>query len=1220
MRLLSLSCIGITAISCWAQSFNISTIAGNGGSGFAGDGGMATNAHITSPAGLTVDSSGNLYIADAVNQRIRKISSNGIITTVAGNGTAAYSGDGGPATSAAIQITSLGQAASAVVVDNAGNLYVADSWNNRVRKVSVTGIITTVAGTGGGGYTGDGGPATSAQIGNPAGLAIDSAGNLYIAHYTAFDCVVRKVSVNNIITTVAGTSNCGYSGDGGPATSALLNRPEGLAIDIAGNLYIADTDNQRIRRVAQNGIITTVAGTGDYRYDGDGGPATSFALNYPYGVAVDAAGDLYIADANNYRIRRVSSTGTITTVAGNGNYGFGGDGGPATSAELTQPDAIAIDFAGNLYISDLDNERVRRLSLGMVSSPQSGPPILFVHGFCSTADDWNTLEEQVIGYMSVTSSQDAPLYTDKTPYTLYYDGSAVRQYPGGADLTSKPIPATARFFAIDFYAPGAFGSGADGPIDTSAVAQVPIVNKADELAHVIQAITVQSGTPAVIVVAHSMGGLVARAYMQGLAATAYAQDVTKLITLDTPHSGASLASSQFWAEVVNHYYPNCQLASSVNQAELAPNSSLMGLLHNTASALPASATLTAIESYTTPGLIPLDSGPDDGVVMQSEQSFVNSIAGAAPPSSTYYDLSNPFQSFPSNCSVSLPWPMLHVLSCLGAQEQTWVLVESEIQKALTGGAGANGPVITGVVNAFAAGTTIAPNTWVTITGTKLSPDQRTWQASDFLDQRMPTSLDGVNVTLNGENAYLYYISASQLNILTPPDLESGDVQVQVSNNGSVSTPFTVHVQQYSPSFFTFDGVHVTATHADGSLIGPTTLYPGLSTPAKPNETIVLYANGFGPTTTPVNNSAETQSGNLPSLPTVTIAGIAASVQFAGLVSPGTYQFNVVVPASAPTGSDVLLGRYAGLTTQASVELAVNSPSASPKITEYDVSAVSFSPTGITAGPDGALWFTETGGPGRIGRLATDGTAAGYSVPTSPSYPAIIAGPDEALWFTEFFGNKIARVTTAGSVTEYPVPTPSAGPNGIALGSDGAVWFTEVFSGNQIGRINTTGAVKEYLIPTSGSKPYSICSGPDGALWFTESGTGQIGRITTSGSITEFPIPTPNSFPGGIVAGPDGALWFTEANKIGRITTAGAITEYAIPTANSGPTGIAIGPDSALWFTENTANNIGRITTGGVITEYHVPTESSGPWGIVAGPDGAIWFTESDVGKIGRVAL
>lgn len=909
----------ISPIFSWAQGYSVSTIAGNGQSGYGGDGGPAVNAHISSPAGLAVDSSGNLYIADATNQRIRKVTASGIITTVAGNGIAGFSGDGGPATSAALQITSFGQAASGALVDTAGNLFVADSWNNRIRKVSSSGTITTIAGTGGGGYAGDGGPATSAQIGNPAGLALDSAGNLYISHYTAFDCVVRKVAASGIITTVAGTSNCGYSGDGGPATSALLYRPEGLAVDLAGNLYIADTGNQRIRKVAPNGVITTVAGTGDYRYDGDGGPATSFSLNYPYGIAVDGAGNLYIADANNYRIREVSFSGTITTVAGSGNYGFAGDGGPAISAELSQPDAIGIDSSGNLYFSDLGSSRVRRLTSVVAPSPGKSTPILFVHGFCGTADDWSTVEQQLIGYLSL---QDTALYADETPHTLFYDGSTVRQYPGGADLASKPISATARFFAIDFYASGAFGDEHSGPIDTSAVAQVPIVDKADELAHVINSINMTANTPELIIIAHSMGGLAARAYMQGLAATPYGQNVSKLITLDTPHSGASLVSDPVLLERANQAFPNCQLASSTNQAELAPTSAFLDLLYHTAWALPSNAVVAAIESYTNPGLIPLGTGPDDGVVRQAGQSFVNSIAGTTPPSSVFYDLINPFQSFPSSCSVSLPWPMLHLLSCVGAQTQTLGLLDAEVQKALTGASTARAPVITTVANAFGGGLSIAPNTWVTITGTNLSPNKRIWQDFDILNQRMPTSLDGVSVTMNGKNAYVYYISSNQLNVLTPPDLAAGPVQVQAFNNGSQSALFVVPAQQYSLSFFTFDGIHVSATHNDGTLLGPTGLYPGQSTPAKPNETIILYANGFGPTSTPATSGAVTQSGSLPVLPVVKIAGIASSVQFAGLVSPGTFQFNVTVPASAPAGDDTLTASYSGLPTQANVKLAV----------------------------------------------------------------------------------------------------------------------------------------------------------------------------------------------------------------------------------------------------------------------------------------------------------
>ncbi len=236
--------------------------------------------------------------------------------------------------------------------------------------------------------------------------------------------------------------------------------------------------------------------------------------------------------------------------------------------------------------------------------------------------------------------------------------------------------------------------------------------------------------------------------------------------------------------------------------------------------------------------------------------------------------------------------------------------------------GAAAPIITKVVNAFGDNPTISPNTWVVIKGMNLAPKERVWLDSDFVNNRMPVALDGVAVTMNGKNAYLYYISANQLNVLTPPDLTLGTVQVQVTNNGAVSGTFTVQVQQYSPSFFVFDGTHVTGTHVDGSLLGPTSLYPGFSTPAKPNETLILYANGFGPTSSPVVSGSLVQSGDLPVLPVIRIGGIAASVQFAGLVSPGLYQFNVVVPPSVPNGDNVLTATHNGLTTQAAVFISV----------------------------------------------------------------------------------------------------------------------------------------------------------------------------------------------------------------------------------------------------------------------------------------------------------
>jgi uncharacterized protein (TIGR03437 family) len=331
-----------------------------GGGSVVDDNGPATSAQLRSPSGVAADSAGNLYIADQGN-RIRKVS-NGVITTVAGNGTPGYSGDNGPAASA--QLTSPYGAA----VDSAGNLYIADDGNHLVRKVS-NGVVTTVAG--GGASLGDNGPATSARLTWPCGVAVDSAGNLYIADQG--DNRIRRVS-NGVITTVAGDGTWGYSGDNGPATSAQLSGPWGVAVDAAGNLYIADTRNNRIRKVS-NGVIATVAGNGTPGFSGDNGPASNAQLNGPWGVAVDAAGNLYIADSSNYRIRMVSN-GVIATVAGSGltapsgGGGFSGDYGPATSAQLNSPSGVALDSAGNLYIADTGNDRIRVLiPSGQASSP-----------------------------------------------------------------------------------------------------------------------------------------------------------------------------------------------------------------------------------------------------------------------------------------------------------------------------------------------------------------------------------------------------------------------------------------------------------------------------------------------------------------------------------------------------------------------------------------------------------------------------------------------------------------------------------------------------------------------------------------------------------------------------------------------------------------------------------------------------------------------------------
>jgi PKD repeat protein/biopolymer transport protein ExbD len=348
----------------------ITTIAGTGVAGSAGDGGQATSAQLNRPRGIAIDAQGNVYIADENANRVRKLSG-GIISTVAGTGTAGFSGDGGQATSAQLK------GPIGVAVDAQGNLYIGDLGNQRVRKVS-GGIISTVAGTGTAGYSGDGGQATSAQINSPYGVAVDAQGNLYIADFG--NQRIRKVS-GGIISTVAGTGTAGATGDGGQATSAQLKNPIGVSVDAQGNLYIADLGNYRVRKVS-GGIISTVAGTGTLGFSGDGGQATSAQLNAPADVAADAQGTLYIADWSNNRIRKVSG-GIINTIAGTGAAGFTGDGGQAASAQLNNPYNFGIDGQGNLYVSDTLNQRVRKIenkppTASFTFSPASGTAPLAV--------------------------------------------------------------------------------------------------------------------------------------------------------------------------------------------------------------------------------------------------------------------------------------------------------------------------------------------------------------------------------------------------------------------------------------------------------------------------------------------------------------------------------------------------------------------------------------------------------------------------------------------------------------------------------------------------------------------------------------------------------------------------------------------------------------------------------------------------------------------------
>ena len=549
------------------------------------------------------------------------------------------------------------------------------------------------------GPSGEGGPATAAQLNLPAGIALDAAGNLYLAD--SANNLVREVS-NGVITTVAGNR-----------TSSLF-RPRGVAFDPARGLYITDGAS----------ILTTVNG-------GTGVLLTSSQLKANVAnIALDTAGNLYIADTSGNRILEVSNAG-ITTVAGIGTFGFAGDNGPATNAQLAGPSGLALDTAGSIYFADLGNQRIRKIVNGVIST--------------------------VAGNGATGFGGD--------------NGPAV-----GAQLNLTPT--------------GCPNSRCDAQLPAGiAVDAAGDIYFADSASHRVRKVS---------------GGVITTLAGNGMAG----------------FSG--------------------------------------------------------------------DAGPAGGAVL-------NTPSGIAVDSSTG-----------------------KVYIADSGNNRIRMLVPTQPSGPV--------PAISLVANAFGESPTIAPNTWVEIKGTNLAPpgDIRSWQGSDFVNTQLPISLDGVSVTMNGKNAFVYYISANQINVLTPVDLTPlGSVQVVVTVNGVASSAFASQAQPISPSFFLLSGgPYVTAIHLDGSLLGPTSLYPGQTTPAKPGEVIELYANGFGATSPPVVNGLASQMGTLPTLPQVKIGGTSAAVQLAGLVQPGLYQFNVVVPASASVGDSAITASFNGVNTQPGALLTI----------------------------------------------------------------------------------------------------------------------------------------------------------------------------------------------------------------------------------------------------------------------------------------------------------
>ncbi len=443
----------------------MTTLAGNGLPNFGGDGASATTAQLDTPTGVAVDASGNVLIADSQNQRVRKVS-RGTITTIAGTGAAGFNGD------VVLPANAQLNTPRGVATDRSGNYFLADTGNRRVREGQPGGNLFTKAGNGNASYFGDGMQATLASVNQPEGVAADAAGNVYIAD--TFDNVVRKVSANGVISTIAGFGTPGFGGDGGPATSAKLNHPRGVAVDALGNVYVADTANNRVRKIDPVGTISTVAGNGTVDFVVPDGVATQQGLSDPRGVAVDQAGNVYVAETGRNRVRKISPTGAITTIAGNGTCCYTGDGGLGTAAQLNQPWGLAVDAEGNVYVADSGNNAIRVLTpasaniqVGAVVNAASNLPgpvapgeLVVLYG-TGLAGVQTVLFNGIAGPLLYTTSGQAGA---TVPYAV--SGGTVQVVAQSAGTSSAPVAVS-----VAPTAPGVFTADGSGRGQAAAVNQ-----------------------------------------------------------------------------------------------------------------------------------------------------------------------------------------------------------------------------------------------------------------------------------------------------------------------------------------------------------------------------------------------------------------------------------------------------------------------------------------------------------------------------------------------------------------------------------------------------------------------------------------------------------------------------------------------------------------------------------------------------------------------------
>jgi uncharacterized protein (TIGR03437 family) len=816
----------------------ISTFAGNGAIGlprFQGDAGLATAANLNLPGGVAVDSKGNVYIADTADNSIREVGTNGIINTIAGSG---YQSQGNMGDTLLASISTL-TAPEDVFVDSSSNVYIADTGNAAIRKITAsTGIINFIAGactitsttaitnTGEScaiGFAGDGGLANEGGLIAPFAVAVDSAGNVYIAEPS--DGRIREISTIKSaidINTIVGNGTLGFAGDGATATAAELNRPTGVAVDGSGHIYIADSNNNRIRVAQAGGSVATFAGNGGYSYSGDGGAATGAQMNSPYAVAVDGAGNYYVADAGNNVVRKVSASGVITTVAGNGTAGSSGDGGAATAAELSGPQGLALDSAGNLYIADTGNSKVREVSGGTITTVAGSGTAGYAGDGAAAAS------AQLSSPVGLAFDGKGNLYIADT------DNNAVRKVAGG---TISTVAGT-----------GQQGYTGDGGRATSARLNYPegvAVDAAGDL--------YITDTLNYVVRMVSPAGAIKT--VAGTGAAGYAGDggAANQAQLTFPTGIALDASGNVYfsdaGAAVRKIYGNGQIET------IAGNGTV---------------------DYTG------DGGLATGASLHGPSGLAVDAKGDV------------YIADSANNAVRLLY-----------------MPFSAITSAASNRTGA-----------------IAPGEVVVLYGTGLGPASlATYQLQSG---EVPTSVGGTSVYFNGTAGPVLYASSGQVGAIVPFGLSGTTAQVYVSYEGLNSAPLSVPVAAAVPALFTANN---SGTGQAAAINYASATYNNAANPASSGQWVLLYGTGFGQTDPDGEDGALSlvpPAGVLP-LPllqpvTVTIGGKTAQTNYAGgapEIVQGVMQVNAQIPGGLPAGNAAVVVSVGGVTTQAGVTVAVS---------------------------------------------------------------------------------------------------------------------------------------------------------------------------------------------------------------------------------------------------------------------------------------------------------